>query len=716
MPVYNAAEYLAESLASIQNQSYQNWQMLIINDGSTDDSLSIIQQFANSDHRFEYRSQSNQGLVRTLNALVEWSTAPLLARMDADDISEPLRFEKQLDFMQRHPDIDMVGCWIKLFGDKDEIWHFRESDNNTRILSLFGKCCMTHASVMAKRAVFEAVPYEVKHEHMEDLVFLSRLITQTSFRFGNVREVLYHYRMHIDSIVHSYEIKRKLTYEKLLSQHFDALNLSLSEQEYMDYWQFLRHEKVNHETAIRIGQLLHRIRSQLAATMPDEHHEIPLRWWKYCQANEMLELYPICQAENYCFLCQHPNEFKVEHLHPIDIAAVNELSNSEWVLLGSGGFAHKLLRRCIDLGVPLPKWIVGDNTKLSETFGVRLVPESEAKFGPDQRIVIGSDVHQMSIAKRFAPVLPHNSILYDCSSDLYSESNITMFKPASQSHDAAQILIVDVNPNEHVNGWLRNMINAFHRYGVGVRILHPLQYISDSALSCFMHIYLWNGTKDVFSPIKKRIKCLGLKFDFLECGFFPQRDYFYVDPMGINNERHLSTDTLEWVTADMFQKKEQLKHRFFEHTGKVDEGYVFVPLQLANDSNVQCNSRFRQGMQEFIDFIEQQYPEQRVIFKKHPKDPLNYQSIKGEFSLLDSRTLILGATCVHGINSTVLFEAALAGKKVIAEGQCLLNHFSADVQTVIAAMIARQHAITDNFDWLVEKQLDRIHTPVSLSN
>ena len=104
-------------------------------------------------------------------------------------------------------------------------------------------------------------------------------------------------------------------------------------------------------------------------------------------------------------------------------------------------------------------------------------------------------------------------------------------------------------------------------------------------------------------------------------------------------------------------------------------------------------------MQEFIDFIEQKYVDQKIIFKAHPKDRMKsqYRLKHGVFSEADSRSLIMGAKLVHGINSSVLYEAALAKKTVIAEGNCLLNTISAPTESILAAMVARQHNVHQRF-------------------
>ena len=127
-------------------------------------------------------------------------------------------------------------------------------------------------------------------------------------------------------------------------------------------------------------------------------------------------------------------------------------------------------------------------------------------------------------------------------------------------------------------------------------------------------------------------------------------------------------------------------------TETASEDYIFVPLQIESDSNIQRHSRFSNGMQEFIDFIESYYKTEKIVFKAHPLDTKasSYRLRKGIWSSASSLDLIMHAKCVHGINSSVLSEAALYGVPVIAEGDCLLKAHDNQQEKLIAAIIARQ--------------------------
>jgi glycosyltransferase involved in cell wall biosynthesis len=111
IPVYNVATYVAEAIASIQSQTISDIEMVIVDDGSTDGTLQIVEQIASADSRIKVvRTARNQGLPLALNLGLSHCRAPFIARMDGDDVALPARLEKQLQYLEKHPDIALVGC------------------------------------------------------------------------------------------------------------------------------------------------------------------------------------------------------------------------------------------------------------------------------------------------------------------------------------------------------------------------------------------------------------------------------------------------------------------------------------------------------------------------------------------------------------------------------------------------------------------------------
>lgn len=113
LPCYNAAATLSEALESLAEQTLTDFEVVLVDDGSTDDSLAIAQAWADRDRRFRLICQSHRGIVGALNAGLEASLAPCVARMDADDRSHPERLARQVAFLEAHPDVAVVGCLVK---------------------------------------------------------------------------------------------------------------------------------------------------------------------------------------------------------------------------------------------------------------------------------------------------------------------------------------------------------------------------------------------------------------------------------------------------------------------------------------------------------------------------------------------------------------------------------------------------------------------------
>src|SRR3954471_22997773 len=106
---YNTERYIASAVRSILAQTFRDFELILIDDGSTDNSPQICKQIAGEDSRIKLISRPNKGLTKTLNEGLSLATSPLIARMDADDISFPDRFQKQVDYLHAHHECVCVG-------------------------------------------------------------------------------------------------------------------------------------------------------------------------------------------------------------------------------------------------------------------------------------------------------------------------------------------------------------------------------------------------------------------------------------------------------------------------------------------------------------------------------------------------------------------------------------------------------------------------------
>tara|TARA_R110001599_G_scaffold11371_1_gene54245 strand:- start:5681 stop:6667 length:987 start_codon:yes stop_codon:yes gene_type:complete len=228
MAAYNAQEYLDESIESILNQTYENFEFIIINDGSTDGTLKIIKNYMLKDCRIILISQDNHGLPYSLNTGINVAKGKYIARMDADDISILTRLGEQVCFMEASPEIGVCGTWAEVFGTESRTIKHPLHHNELKARLLFN-VCFAHPSVMIRREVLQKhnISYDLEYVNSQDYKLWSELVDVT--KFANIPKVLLKYRSSSTSITSiTDKCKLALRYE-LLSNIFtktlDEINL-----------------------------------------------------------------------------------------------------------------------------------------------------------------------------------------------------------------------------------------------------------------------------------------------------------------------------------------------------------------------------------------------------------------------------------------------------------------------------------------------------------
>ena len=242
MAVYNSASYLEEAIESILNQDFTDFEFIIINDGSTDESEEILKQYAKYDNRIKLYSQENQGLPASLNRGFQLSCGKYIARMDADDISLPERFRTQVAFMEEHPEVGICGTWVKTIGESRScINKYPVDDATIRCWLLFG-IGLAHPSVVLRRELFKQkkLDYKPSYSYCQDYELWIRASNYCSF--SNIPEVLLLYRLHPQQMGQSYSQEVRLSErKKALQSLFQTLGISPTSQElkiHEEIWQF----------------------------------------------------------------------------------------------------------------------------------------------------------------------------------------------------------------------------------------------------------------------------------------------------------------------------------------------------------------------------------------------------------------------------------------------------------------------------------------------
>ena len=194
LPVYNGFKYLDEAMKSILNQTFQNFEFIIIDDGSTDDSVKIIKSY--DDNRIRLvENRNNPGQSETLNKGLSLTRGKYIARMDQDDISMPERLKKQFEFMENNLDIDVCGSWLQLMGKYDGIVEL-ETDSERIKINLLTNQNLAHPAVMIRKDTL--VKYDLNYNPTftigNDYDLWVRMFDDCSF--ANLPEPLLKFRMH----------------------------------------------------------------------------------------------------------------------------------------------------------------------------------------------------------------------------------------------------------------------------------------------------------------------------------------------------------------------------------------------------------------------------------------------------------------------------------------------------------------------------------------
>ena len=216
MPVYNSSEYLNDAVKSILSQSFSDFELIIIDNLSTDSSLDIVDEFkANDDRIVVIRNKENKGLIYSLNLGLRISKGKYIARMDADDKSLDSRLGKQLQLMESD-NLDICGCHYMVIDEKDKVFDVVINPLSSKYLLLWlcGDVPFAHGSVMLRKQFI--IDHDLQYERdqydlIEDMSLWLKFY-QHDAKFSNVDEVLYVYRRYgssLSSLNKNYGLKQK---------------------------------------------------------------------------------------------------------------------------------------------------------------------------------------------------------------------------------------------------------------------------------------------------------------------------------------------------------------------------------------------------------------------------------------------------------------------------------------------------------------------------
>lgn len=216
IPFFNAEDYLADSIKSVIGQSFQDWELILVNDGSTDGSLEIANNFANTDKRIRVISDGlNRKLPYRLNQIIQESKYEYIARMDADDLIHPDRLKTQFDFLEKNKKFDLISTGMVSINDKNQVKGIRCVNEIYTDFSVVKRHYpIVHASILAKKSWYIRNKYDVNMPRSQDYELWCRAISNNDLKLAVLPEALYYYRE-----------EGLVTAEKLKRSYKDGLNV-----------------------------------------------------------------------------------------------------------------------------------------------------------------------------------------------------------------------------------------------------------------------------------------------------------------------------------------------------------------------------------------------------------------------------------------------------------------------------------------------------------
>jgi glycosyltransferase involved in cell wall biosynthesis len=244
IPAYNAENFLSASIESIAHQTYDNLEIIIINDASTDDTSAVINQWASKDPRIKsYDNEVNLGIGATRTKGIELSTGRYVCWQDADDISLPSRVELQTKYLDEHANVGVVGGFMQFFDEKSDgqVRRYEETDDALR-KTIFRYNPVAQPASMVRRECYERVGlYDQRYTVSEDLEMLLRI--GTAYEFANVQQVILRYRQSSTSLTRA-NLKKmeqatlalRLKYAKNPAYNFTLFDAFFNGLQYLTLW------------------------------------------------------------------------------------------------------------------------------------------------------------------------------------------------------------------------------------------------------------------------------------------------------------------------------------------------------------------------------------------------------------------------------------------------------------------------------------------------
>ena len=294
MPVHNGARYLGEAMGSILSQTFSDFELLVVDDGSTDATSSIVG--ACTDPRLAvHRNGRNLGLIASLNWGLDNARSEYIARMDADDVALPTRLQRQVDFLRRSPGIGLCGTWFRMLGGARRHAVRPPTGADDMAARLFHESPLAHPSVMFRRALFDRhrLRYSSEFPHAEDFELWTRVARVTEL--ANVPEVLLLYRQHAEQVSTLEGAAQKDSVKRIVLRQLHRIRSDATEAEREAHAAIISNSVAN-ASWIGVDYVDSWLRGLVARNDAADggfprasfRRVIAMMWWRYCSTRSTL--------------------------------------------------------------------------------------------------------------------------------------------------------------------------------------------------------------------------------------------------------------------------------------------------------------------------------------------------------------------------------------------------------------------------------------------
>lgn len=287
LPVYNGEKYLNEAIDSILNQTFTDFEFIILNDGSTDETEEIILSYA--DPRIRYvKNETNLQIVKTLNKGISLAKGKYIARTDADDFSLPHRLAIQLKYMQSHPEVIVCGSYIQIYEQPKRIWKVPVQDEAIKAMLLF-ESCLLHPTVIFTKDMALNNKYRSSFLGAEDYDLWERLSEDSNTHFANIPEVLLLYRLHPNDDRRNYKARQRHLANLIRHRQLKKLGIITHEQNFLFHETFSYNDDITFQLADLkyfqqwLNQIEYANDQHAVYSPPQLKKELEYRWLKICR-------------------------------------------------------------------------------------------------------------------------------------------------------------------------------------------------------------------------------------------------------------------------------------------------------------------------------------------------------------------------------------------------------------------------------------------------